>query len=64
MEDSEVADALDAARSVLKSHIKQTRNVLAFLTELDETLDRASRRTAEEAQRNGSKTQDERYAAR
>ncbi len=65
----EIGEALDAARSVLKSHLKQTRNVLQFLSELDEQLDAlATRRTAEEAQRNGTKTEGtgtpERFAAR
>lgn len=53
--DDGLADALAAARSVIKAHLRQTRNVLQFLTELDRRLDDFAdqRRIAQEAERNG-----------
>lgn len=50
-----LGDALADARSVIKSHMRQTRNVLQFLGELERRLDEfdTQRRIAQEAQRNG-----------
>lgn len=48
MEDAELVDSLAAARSQVKSTMRQLRNTLAFLADLEE---RISQRIAEEAQR-------------